>query len=162
MELHSPTPELSDGVVLLREWKSADAPQVAVACRDTEIVRWTTQIPEGYTLEHAEDWIASTPAGWANGTAELAITEQETGAIAGAIALIAQESWMAEIGYWIAAPYRNKGLATRALNLVSGWGEKLGFIRLQLTMLPGNESSARVARECCRVSVRARSRVAYP
>lgn len=49
MELHPPAPELSDEGVILREWRDTDAPAVAVACRDLEIVRWTAQISEGYT-----------------------------------------------------------------------------------------------------------------
>jgi [ribosomal protein S5]-alanine N-acetyltransferase len=52
---------------------------------------------------------------------------------------------MAEIGYWIAAPFRGRGLATRALGLVAEWGHSLGLVRLQLTILPGNDPSARVA-----------------
>jgi GNAT superfamily N-acetyltransferase len=45
----------------------------------------------------------------------------------------------------MAAPFRNRGLATRALVLVADWGQSLGFVRLQLMMLPGNEASARIA-----------------
>jgi hypothetical protein len=74
MKLHPPSHPLSDGTVTLREWRETDVPDVAVACRDPEIVRWTTQIPEDYTEDHARSWIASTPAGWAKGSAELAIT----------------------------------------------------------------------------------------
>jgi RimJ/RimL family protein N-acetyltransferase len=145
MKLHPPIPPLSDGTVTLREWRATDVPDVAVACRDPEIVRWTTQVPEGYTEDHARGWIASTRAGWAKGSAELAITETGTDAVAGAVALIARESWVAEIGYWMAAPFRGRGLATRALGLVVDWGHGLGFVRLQLTTLPGNDASARVA-----------------
>jgi RimJ/RimL family protein N-acetyltransferase len=145
MKLSPPAPPLSDETVTLREWTSADVPNVAVACRDPEIVRWTTQIPEDYTEEHARSWIASTRDGWAKGTAEFAITETQTGAVAGAIGLFVRESWVAEIGYWIAAPFRDRGLATRALGLVAGWSDRLGFIRLQLMVLPGNDASARVA-----------------
>jgi ribosomal-protein-alanine N-acetyltransferase len=45
----------------------------------------------------------------------------------------------------MAAPFRNRGLATRALVPVSDWGQSLGFVRLQLMMLPRNEASARIA-----------------
>lgn len=145
MKLRPPTPHLSDGAVVLRPWTVADVPEVAVACRDPEIPRWTTQIPEGYTEEHARSWIASTRSGWAKGSAEFAVTEKQTDAVAGAIGLFVRESWVAEVGYWIAAPFRNRGFATRALTLISEWGESLGFVRLQLMMLSGNDASARVA-----------------
>jgi RimJ/RimL family protein N-acetyltransferase len=145
MKVSPPAPPLSDGMVTLRPWTPGDVPEVTLACRDPEIVRWTTQIPEDYTEQHARSWIESTSAGWAKGNAEFAITETQTNVLAGAIGLFARESWVAEIGYWMAAPFRNRGLATRALALVSDWGHSLGFVRLQLMMLPGNEASARIA-----------------
>jgi RimJ/RimL family protein N-acetyltransferase len=145
VELHSPTPPLSDRIVTLRELTAADVAAVTVACRDPEIVRWTTEIPENYTEEDARQWIESTLAGWKRGNAEFAITDRATDSFAGAIGLFARADWMAEIGYWIAAPFRGCGFATRALGLVVEWGHSLGFVRLQLTILPGNDPSARVA-----------------
>jgi RimJ/RimL family protein N-acetyltransferase len=109
MELCPPEPPLSDGTVTHREWTPADVPDVVVACRDPEIVRWTTQIPEDRE-DHARGWIDSTRAGWAKGSAELAITETRTGALAGAIGLFVREPWVAEIGYWMAAAFRGAGL----------------------------------------------------
>jgi hypothetical protein len=76
MKLRPPKPPLSDGTVTLRELAVADVPAVTTACRDPEIVRWTTEIPEGYTEEHARGWIESAGAGWENGRGEFAITER--------------------------------------------------------------------------------------
>jgi RimJ/RimL family protein N-acetyltransferase len=143
VELRPPNPDLSDGTVVLRPLKPTDIPDVVAACRDPEIVRWTTEIPEDYTEEHARGWIASTSDGWKSGRAELAITEN--GDFAGAIGLIARQDWIAEIGYWIAPQFRGRGIATRALALISRWAAEAGFARLQLTIFPGNQASARVA-----------------
>jgi RimJ/RimL family protein N-acetyltransferase len=118
-------------------------PAVTEACQDPEIVRWTTEIPEGYTEEHARSWIASTPAGWKKGRAELAITVD--GAFAGAIGLVARHDWVAEFGYWVAPAFRGRGIGTRALELLSRWAEDQGSARLQLTIFPGNEASVRIA-----------------
>jgi RimJ/RimL family protein N-acetyltransferase len=41
--------------------------------------------------------------------------------------------------------FRGRGIATRAFELLSAWAEDVGFARLQLTISPGNEASARVA-----------------
>ena len=148
MKLRPPAPPLSDHTVTLRELTASDVPAVTTACRDPEIVRWTTEIPEGYTEDHARGWIESTRSGWENGRAEFAITEAATDAVAGAIGLFKREEWIAEIGYWVAASFRGHGVATRALGLVADWGHSLGFVRVQLMMLPGNDASARVAAKC--------------
>ena len=140
-----PTPPLSDNMVTLRELATADAPAVTAACRDPEILRWTAEIPEDYKEEQARAWIESTQEGWAKGNAEFAITEAESDTVAGVIGLFTREDWIAEIGYWIAAPFRGRGYATRALTLVSDWGFSLGFVRVQLMILPGNDASAPVA-----------------
>jgi hypothetical protein len=42
VELRPPRPDLSDGTVVLRTLRPADMQDVAAACRDPEIVRWTT------------------------------------------------------------------------------------------------------------------------
>jgi RimJ/RimL family protein N-acetyltransferase len=148
MKLRPPVPPLSDGTVTLRELIAADVPVVTAACRDPEVVRWITEIPENYTEEHARGWIESARSGWEKGNAEFAIKETATDAFAGAIGLFERKEWIAEIGYWVAAGFRGGGLATRALGLVADWGHSLGFVRLQLTILPGNDASARVATKC--------------
>lgn len=143
MELRPPEPDLTDGIVILRQLARADVAEITAACRDPEIVRWTTEIPEGYTEEHARSWVASARDGWKEGRAELAITVDS--AFAGAIGLVARQEWIAEIGYWIAPHFRGRGIAGRALELISGWAEAVGFARLQLTIFPGNDASERVA-----------------
>jgi RimJ/RimL family protein N-acetyltransferase len=75
------------------------------------------EIPVGYTEEHARSWVASARDGWKEGRAELAIDVD--GAFAGAIGLVARQDWIAEIGYWIAPTFRGRGLAPRALELIS-------------------------------------------
>jgi hypothetical protein len=88
VELRPPEPDLTDGVVTLRQLDPADVADIPASCRDPEIVRWTTEIPEDDTEEHARCWVASTREGWQEGRAELAITVD--GAFAGAIGLVAR------------------------------------------------------------------------
>ena len=50
------------------------------------------------------------------------------------------------IGYWLLAGARGRGLATRAVRLISDWAiEDLGIKRLRLFTEPANERSQRVA-----------------
>jgi RimJ/RimL family protein N-acetyltransferase len=144
VKVEPPDPPLADDRILLRGLRDADVRAVAAACRDGEIVRWTTQIPLDYTEENASQWIASTHDGWASGTADFAVVEHE-GRFVGAIGLVVREPWLGEIGYWTAAAQRGRGYTTRALKLVTTWGYALGLTRLQLTILVGNTASERVA-----------------
>jgi hypothetical protein len=72
VELRPPEPELTDGIVTLRRLAPADAPAITAACRDPEIVRRTTEIPEGYTERHARGRIRSARHGWKDGSARVA------------------------------------------------------------------------------------------
>jgi RimJ/RimL family protein N-acetyltransferase len=52
----------------------------------------------------------------------------------------------AEVGYWVAAPCRGRGAATRAVRLVTDWGfAGLGVARVELLAEPENLASQRVA-----------------
>ncbi len=51
-----------------------------------------------------------------------------------------------EIGYWVAAPARGRGLATRALTLLRDWAVgELGLERIELLIHVENERSQRLA-----------------
>ena len=51
-----------------------------------------------------------------------------------------------QIGYWVARAARGRGVATRALILVSRWAlDELGYPRVQLLTHPENRASQRVA-----------------
>ncbi len=51
-----------------------------------------------------------------------------------------------EVGYWLAAPARGRGVATRAVRLLCAWAfEELSLARIQLHTLPGNVASERLA-----------------
>ena len=55
-----PPPEspLTDGIVILRLPREADAPAIAAACRDPEIARWIP-VPVPYDLEDARAFVAA-------------------------------------------------------------------------------------------------------
>jgi RimJ/RimL family protein N-acetyltransferase len=51
-----------------------------------------------------------------------------------------------EVGYWLAAPARGQGHATRAVRLICEWGFKqLGLERIELLAATGNPASQAVA-----------------
>jgi len=54
-ELRYPQPPLKDGTLALREPVERDSAEVSAACQDPLIVRYT-QVPAGYTEDHARNW----------------------------------------------------------------------------------------------------------
>lgn len=55
----------------------------------------------------------------------------------------------AHIGYWIDSRYANRGITSRAVNLVTGFAfEALGIHRIEINLRPENAASKRVAEKC--------------
>jgi RimJ/RimL family protein N-acetyltransferase len=136
-------------VVALRGWSAADVPALTEACRDPEIPRWTL-VPRPYTEEIARAWIAATAGQLAAGTgAPLAVVDAAGGRLLASAGLnvIDWPRRAADVGYWVAAPERGRGVASRALALVADWAFwTLGLERLGVLAAPGNAASQAVAR----------------
>jgi RimJ/RimL family protein N-acetyltransferase len=135
--------ELRDGEIMLRPWREEDAPAVHEACQDAEIHHWIPVIPRPYTMADALAFVRgeATP----DITHSLAIAEAES--VVGAIGMsVTEGTRMGSIGYWCAPRARGRGITTRALRLLSGFGlEELGLERLELVTDPDNHASQRVA-----------------
>jgi len=143
-------PAPTDGVLALRRWRAADVPQIAAACVDPEIQRWTL-VPAGYDEDDARDFLARGDAGWADGTlAALAVVAaDDPDTVLGAVGF-GRPDWetrrAAEAGYWVAPGARRRGVASGALELLTRWAfESLGLRRLELHVIEGNVASERVA-----------------
>ncbi|HWX08530.1 MAG TPA: GNAT family N-acetyltransferase [Gaiellaceae bacterium] len=135
---------LSDPSVTLRPWTPDDS-EAMVACLngDPEISRWLDQIPQPYSIEDAQAYIAGeiTP-----GEMRFAITDTASGSVLGSIGLGPITNQTGEIGYWLHADAREGGLATRALVLLSRWALARDDVeRVQLRADIENVASRRVA-----------------
>jgi ribosomal-protein-alanine N-acetyltransferase len=137
---------LTDGVVTLRAWEPGDAPAVHAACQDPLIVRYIP-VPQPYTEETARAYVARRRADWdSEDERSFAITDHATGEVLGSIARHQRAEHRAELGYWLVPQARGRGVATRALRLVSAWSLGVtGLIRLELFTHPDNHASQAVA-----------------
>ena len=142
-----PEPPLTDGEIRLRPWEPGDVRAVTTACQDPEIPRWTV-VPKNYRKRDAREFISGTGTERANGhELALAIVDGED-RLLGALG-VSNFDWedrKAEIGYWMAAEARRRGIGARATRMLAEWAlTSLGLERLELLAHPENEASQRLA-----------------
>jgi RimJ/RimL family protein N-acetyltransferase len=140
-------PRLDDGIVALRPPVPGDIDAITAACQDPEIPRWT-RVPKPYTRDHAIEFVERSARTWKHGTdAPFVIVDVETRELLGAIGIhrLTGEDDGPEVGYWLEREARGRGVATRALRLVTDWAcQDLG-VRLLLQADVRNLASRRVA-----------------
>jgi [ribosomal protein S5]-alanine N-acetyltransferase len=143
-----PVEGLSDGVVRLRLIADADLPAIVAAARDPEIPRWT-RVPEPYGEEHARQFQRSATIGLAAGTdLPVLIADAADDRLLGAVGLhgLDPSTGRCHAGYWVAAEARHRGIASRALGLLCGYGfDELDVKRIEVWIDPENVASLRVA-----------------
>jgi len=105
-------------------------------------------VPHNYTERHAREFIGGTTTDLANGS-ELALAVVDADdRLLGALG-ISNFDWddlKAEIGYWMAADARRRGIGARATRMLAEWAlTSLGLERLELLAHPENEASQRLA-----------------
>ena len=131
---------LGDEAIVLRPLEDGDAPALVFAIgSDPDLDRWT-RIPFPYTEDDAREFIRSTEE------SAFAILDRGSEELLGGIGVRAYDEAVVEIGYWVKADARGRGVATRALLLISRFAfDELGAARVQLRTEPDNVASQRVA-----------------
>ena len=140
--------------LLLRPWTEQDIPAMVAAHRDPVIRHWLRHLVT--TTEEAHRIIQARRADWRAGTGfSFAVLEARAdgaaGDLVGGVSLrgLASEAVSGEVGYWVAAPARGRGIAPRALSAVCEWAFRLPRTRplkkLELIHTVGNHASCRVA-----------------
>lgn len=137
---------LSDGVVALRGWRTTDAPAVLAACQDPLIARFIP-IPQPYTEADALGFVTFHADGQAEHERAFAIVDASTGGLLGSISRHGPFGHRATFGYWLAPDARGRGVATRALRLITAWTiETTDLVRLDLYTDLENDASGNVAK----------------
>jgi RimJ/RimL family protein N-acetyltransferase len=157
---------LTDGTVILRAVEVRDGPAVLAALSsDRTVSRWT-RVPWPYTSAHLDEFMRAIAA-WHSGRTDVAvaIVDAASDEFLGCMGLhrvgypqLARSAFLPdEVGYWVKASARGRGVATRALRLVSVYAiDELQRPLLNLQTKVGNDASVTVAR---RVGYRFSARV---
>jgi RimJ/RimL family protein N-acetyltransferase len=143
-----PVEGLSDGVVRIRLMAEADLPAIIAACQDPEIPRWT-RVPQPYGEPEARSWFEREAEQRGRGEQlGLLIVDPDDGRLLGSVGIVRvdPQEGRCELGYWTERDSRRRGLATRAVRLLSGWVfENLPVDRIEIHAEPDNAASRRVA-----------------
>ena len=136
---------LRDGEVTLLPLDSGVPELLVAASYDDEITRWT-QVPHGMTLVDA----GLVVAGWASSSrvVRLQICLPDLGP-SGLVTVWINQRDRAEVGYWLLEHARGRGAARRAVGMLCDWAfATCDLDELELTILPGNVASEKVAIQC--------------
>lgn len=119
--------------LFLRPPEPNDAPAIAAALADDDVVRWLTRAPNPYRLSDAKEYIAR-----AQGLGEVLMIHDATG-------LIGCIGCGKELGYWLAKPAWGRGYITEAARavLAEHFGPRKGGDLIS-GHYQGNDRSARV------------------
>ena len=121
-----------------------DATAVLAACADPSIQLFNTGPG---TLEQARDW-CSGRQDWSDGTHASWLVKDTTGNLVGSMSLfeIDRKTLDCQVGYWVAAPARGRGIAGSALAAAARFAfGALELNRVELFHAVGNEASCRAA-----------------
>ena len=136
----------------LRPLQADDAAALHRLVNDWEVAKTLARVPFPYPHDLADEWIASTLAQIAAGTAwHLAVTRLDDGteALLGCVGLTldAKNPREAELGYWIGRRHWGQGLGSEAAGRLAHWAlANLDIDRLVASALVDNERSAAVLR----------------
>lgn len=147
--LEAPEAPLRMQSVTLRVFGIEDAAEVAEACSDPLIPKFTF-MADGLSGEGARDWIQQSNERWSGGNARFAIVDSESGDFLGQVGMgVSWRQRSGEVYYWVARQARGRGVASMATGLVADWAfDVVGIERLFLLTHLENEASQRVAKRC--------------
>lgn len=141
--------EFSDGVIRLRQLKISDKLRLAELANNSKIaVNLRDGFPHPYTVDDAVKFIES----FGVQIPQQVFAIEYKGEYVGNIGLHKGTDvyrLSAEIGYFLGEPFWNKGIMTRAVNLICDYGFKnLDIVRIYAGIFEFNPASMRVLEKC--------------
>src|SRR5512143_866940 len=146
-----PYSTLTDGLVTLRPFQFADAPELYAAIRESlpDLKPWMSWAHDDYSQRESRDFITLVRAKWEEGLVYgFAITDARDGSISGACSLshFHPVYRFCNLGYWVRTSRQRQGIASRAARLAARFAvDHLKLIRVEVVVAAGNAASLRVA-----------------
>ena len=138
---------IDDGELRLRFPAESDRNWIAEACRDPAISRYT-RVPDEYTLEDADEWIAGTADRSTLGLVLVGATDDRPFGSLG-LAEASLDDRRCELGYWTAPWARREGLMKRAIPFFCNWlFDELDMVRIEAGIEPDNAASRALIERC--------------
>jgi RimJ/RimL family protein N-acetyltransferase len=140
-------PRLADDQIRLEPLTQGDVRELVGLVDDDEIVRFT-RVSAGADEQYVSSWIGRYESGWRDGSRAGFAVRGLDGTFLGFAAVVDLdlETREGEIGYMVAPAARGRGVAVRAVELLTRWCfDALGLLRLELRIDVANTPSARVA-----------------
>ena len=128
----------------LRPIKETDAPRIAELCNDLTLTRNTSRLPYPYTLDYAQSFVARAVREFAEGKEyRFGVCQNKT--LIACISVMRSEDRAFELGYWVGAEARGKGVATNAATAIAQFVfEQHGATAINAGYFADNPASARV------------------
>lgn len=139
-------PTLQSGLITLRKPEERDIVPIYEGVKDPIIPKYT-RIPANYPMANAEHYVRErSPKGFIHQT-ELQLVIEYEGEFVGAISFhsMALADARTEIGYWLIAGARGRGIAPASTKLLTQFGfESIGFHRIEALINASNLASQTV------------------
>jgi RimJ/RimL family protein N-acetyltransferase len=140
--------EIQGAGVRLRTLRAGDIDDLVGGYADPVLRRFMPELPVPFTREMAERFVrVRVPELTGSGGAYYAIVDPATDRLLGGIGMDTPHTARreAEVGYWVSARARRRGVATAALTALSEHAFHQGLHRLTALTAPDNAASQRVA-----------------
>jgi len=139
---------LRSGSVVVRPWQLDDAPVLAAAWSDPDVIVGSHP-PLDRSVAAATSWIRGVEARADQGIAiDMAIADPTTGRVMGEVGIsqVERQRRVALVGWWVGRPDRGRHVATDGVGLFVDWllgPERLHHVLAEIAA--GNPASVRVA-----------------
>jgi len=139
---------LEGNKIKLRPLKFSDTESIEKYSQDRKITKYTFVIPPPFTIKQAQVFIKKTKKEKREGISYyFGIELMESRELIGMMNLVKidRKNKNAEIGFWLAEEYQNKGLAKEALNLILDFGfKKLKLERIEARVFHKNQPAQKL------------------